>query len=219
MKFINLLLLALLLLSVACSGGKSKNAEEGDVEEVASSDDDYVEYILDEDEEGKDEDFADSGDKEDEEEYIMDDEKGDEEYADADEEEEEAPAVAMSGDQGSYKVKGGETLMMIAFNLYGDYRMWRKIKNSNGLQSSRISKGQSLRYDRPERPFKWDPEGLPYLIQGGDTLGTISNDKYGTPSKWKSIYSNNRPLIKDPNLIFAGFTLYYLQDARDIASE
>ncbi|MCB1073754.1 MAG: hypothetical protein KDK96_11745 [Chlamydiia bacterium] len=45
-----------------------------------------------------------------------------------------------------------------------------------------------------------------------DTLGTISDEVYHTPKRWNEIYQNNRPLIKDPNLIFAGFTLYYIPD-------
>ena len=40
----------------------------------------------------------------------------------------------------------------------------------------------------------------------------ISKKKYGTPVRWKSIWDNNKPMIKDPNLIFAGFTLYYIPD-------
>jgi nucleoid-associated protein YgaU len=52
----------------------------------------------------------------------------------------------------------------------------------------------------------------------GETLGTISSDKYGTPVKWRKIYDNNRPLIKNPNTIYAGFTLYYIPE-REIASE
>jgi hypothetical protein len=51
--------------------------------------------------------------------------------------------------------------------------------------------------------------GDKYLIKHGDTLGTISNDLYGTSSKWKKLWKNNRELIKDPNRIFAGFYLYY----------
>ena len=62
------------------------------------------------------------------------------------------------------------------------------------------------------------PNGTPYMVKTGDTLQIISMDKYGTTRKWKSIYENNRPLIRNPNLIFAGFTIYY-QPTRDLASE
>ena len=63
-----------------------------------------------------------------------------------------------------------------------------------------------------------ESRGLPYLIKEGDSLASISLDKYETLNKWRYIYNNNKPLIKDPNLIFAGFTLYYIPE-RDVASE
>lgn len=47
------------------------------------------------------------------------------------------------------------------------------------------------------------------MIRTGETLGTISNTVYQTPKKWKDIWENNKPLIKNPNVIYAGFTLYY----------
>jgi hypothetical protein len=47
------------------------------------------------------------------------------------------------------------------------------------------------------------------MIKNGETLGTISNSVYQTPKKWKAIWENNKPLIRNPNVIFAGFTLYY----------
>lgn len=126
--------------------------------------------------------------------------------------------VAMSEDEGTYTIKKGETLMMVAFNVYGDYRLWKKLSDLNGLSGQRVSEGAVIRYKKPAQEFVWNPEGLPYLIKTGDSLVTISNDKYGTANKWKLIYNNNRPLIKDPNLIFAGFTLYYIPE-RDVASE
>ena len=76
----------------------------------------------------------------------------------------------------------------------------------------------TIRYERPETEFSWGPEGLPHLVQEGETLGSISEDKYGTPSKWRPIYENNRPLIKDPDLIFAGFTIYYIPSS-ELASD
>ncbi len=56
--------------------------------------------------------------------------------------------------------------------------------------------------------------GERYLIKRGDTLGTISGDVYGTRAKWKKLWENNRQLIKDPNKIYAGFSLYYVPEAR-----
>lgn len=136
-----------------------------------------------------------------------------------------APVVSNNytgGSERTYAVQKNETLMMIAFKLYGDYAKWKELANYNSESlkgSTVVREGMNLKYMAPAEEFVWNPQGLPYLIRTGDTLGIISNSVYQTPKKWKSIWNNNRPLIKDPNKIFAGFTLYYLEDGRDVASE
>ena len=55
----------------------------------------------------------------------------------------------------------------------------------------------------------WPPEGNPYMIKKGDFLTKISQKIYGTSKKWKKIFKRNKLMIKNPNLIFAGFTLFY----------
>jgi len=112
----------------------------------------------------------------------------------------------------SYKVQKGETLMQIAFKIYGDISKWKELKALNGTRlasSSPLRAGAVIKYNAPEKLFVWNPEGTPRMIKTGETLGTISNDVYQTPKKWKSIWENNKPLIKNPNVIYAGFTLYY----------
>jgi len=52
--------------------------------------------------------------------------------------------------------------------------------------------------------------GNPYLIKSGDSLSLISKKVYGDWREWPAIHKNNPKQIRDPNLIFAGFTLYYL---------
>lgn len=140
-------------------------------------------------------------------------------------EDDAAPVVSndyVGGSEKTYQVQKNETLMMIAFKLYGDYGKWKELANYNRdtLKGSTVVRsGMSLKYMAPAEEFVWNPQGLPYLIRTGDTLGGISSTVYQTPKKWKMIWENNRPLIKDPNKIFAGFTLYYLEDGRDVASE
>ncbi len=129
-----------------------------------------------------------------------------------------APAPEISMGSETYEVKEGETLMWIAFKLYGDYAKWRELQSLNsGVLSDGLQPGDRLSYN--SNGFRWAPNGLPHLIRSGETLGTISSDKYGTSGKWRKIWDNNRDMIKDPNLIFAGFTLYYTPEERDIASE
>jgi nucleoid-associated protein YgaU len=130
--------------------------------------------------------------------------------------------AAASGAEKQYTVQKNETLMLIAFKLYGDYEKWKELANYNrGILkgSTQISQGMVLRYLSPVEEFIWNPQGLPYLIRTGDTLGKISNNVYNTMKKWKLLWENNRPLIKDPNKIYAGFTLYYIENGREVASE
>lgn len=121
------------------------------------------------------------------------------------------------GPMETYRMQKGDTLMMVAFKIYGDYRKWKDLKSWN-KETKKFTAGVDIKYQVPNQKFGWMPMGLPHLVKTGDTLQIISMDKYGTTRKWKSIYENNRPLIRDPNLIFAGFTIYY-QPTRDLASE
>lgn len=123
-------------------------------------------------------------------------------------------AGTLTSEINTYTVQKGETLMQIAFKLYGDLSKWKSLKelNQSNLSGGTLKRGSKIKYYVPETPFAWNPQGTPYLIKSGETLGTISNTVYQTPKKWKKIWENNRPLIKNPDRIYAGFTLYYLND-------
>lgn len=123
-------------------------------------------------------------------------------------------AGTLTSEINTYTVQKGETLMQIAFKLYGDLSKWKSLKelNQSNLSGGTLKRGSKIKYYVPETPFAWNPQGTPYLIKSGETLGTISNSVYQTPKKWKKIWENNRPLIKNPDRIYAGFTLYYLND-------
>jgi nucleoid-associated protein YgaU len=111
-----------------------------------------------------------------------------------------------------YKVKKGETLMQIAFKLYGDVTKWKELKKLNEEKIARdtsLPAQMSLKYAVPASEFIWNPEGNPYLIKNGETLGIISKNIYQTAKRWNEIWENNKPLIKNPNVIYSGFTLYY----------
>lgn len=126
------------------------------------------------------------------------------------------------GTMKQYTVQKNETLMMIAFKLYGDYGKWKELASQNreALKGSTTTRtGMTLNYMAPAEEFIWNPQGNPYLIKTGDTLGLISKEVYATVKKWKLIWENNRPLIKDPNKIYAGFTIYTLENGREVANE
>lgn len=121
-----------------------------------------------------------------------------------------APAPRGGGDE-LYEVQTGDTLMKIAFKVYGDVYQWRKVLNAN---SDRISdpallvKGTQLRVDNAASDEYYNGFER-YLIKSGDTLGYISTDVYGTKTKWKKLWKMNDGLVKDPNRIYAGFFLRY----------
>jgi LysM repeat protein len=198
MKLITLTLLMLAL--TACSGGNSSSGEDDMGIELA----DAVEFN---DSETTDV-VADTSVESMEPSSNMD-------FADS------SPMPELGTDQRTYTVKKNETLMMIAFNVYGDYRRWKDIANLNQdvLSGSQIIReGMQLKYMAPAQEFVFSPSGNPYLIQSGDTLGKISDTTYGTEKHWKDIWNNNKPLIRNPNVIFAGFTIYTpVIDGRDVA--
>lgn len=227
MKITNLFIILFLIASLSsCSSSKTNDDVEDGISDSESGDEDGGDFIVDSDEEEDDE----FDGEEDEESVAADDEAdeleeggGEEMVADTSGSDPGGASLNNSGIQTSssgeiktYSVKRGDTLMLIAFKIYGTHEKWRELADLNGTQL--LSVGTSLRYRAPASKFSWNPSGLPYLIRTGDTLGTISNDKYGTTSKWKDLWNNNRVMIKDPNLIFAGFTLYYIA-GRDVASE
>lgn len=117
--------------------------------------------------------------------------------------------------ESEYVVQSQDTLMLIAHKIYGDHTRWRELwqKNQETLKGSKqLRTGTVIKYNPPENlPIL--PAGEPYLIELRDTLGKISGKVYQTPRRWKDIWKNN-PYIKDPNVIFAGFTLYYLKDEK-----
>jgi nucleoid-associated protein YgaU len=133
-----------------------------------------------------------------------------------------SPVVSEPGSLKQYTVQQNETLMMIAFKLYGDYARWKELANENAstLKGGTVVRtGMVLNYVSPAEEFVWNPQGNPYLIKTGDTLGTISKEVYATVKKWKLLWENNKPLIKDPNKIYAGFTMYYLENGREVAAD
>lgn len=123
-----------------------------------------------------------------------------------------ASHVATTGKFAEYTFQASDTLMKIAFDTYGDVYQWKRIYNDNKekiADPNNVPPGTVLRLDSPVMAFSQERNGEAYVIQEGDTLGKISSNVYGTPVKWRQIWENNKQLIKDPNRIYAGFTLYY----------
>lgn len=110
-----------------------------------------------------------------------------------------------------YQTQKNDTLMLIAFNIYGDYRKWRELQtlNSHVLNGGvDLSHYPVLKYKKPSQVFEL-PNENPYLIKKGDSLSLISKKVYGDWRDWPIIHQNNLEQIPSPDLIFAGFTLFY----------
>jgi len=234
MRYFKILLMVFALLLVACSTTKEGKVENNKMDNVAANQEiDESDFIIESDDnsddsiiEEVDDVMAESKQLEEQDELIAsndDDLLVDSEQALEQEEDELLAAESGSkptiGGIMQYKVKKHDTLMFVAFKVFGDYSQWKRLARMNPkIKSNQLREGRTINYQVEGEAFVWNPQGSPYLIQGGDTLGTISNDKYGTDNRWKDIYNNNRQMIKDPNLIFAGFTLYYIPD-RNVASQ
>lgn len=120
--------------------------------------------------------------------------------------------IQINGEEELYTVEKGDTLMLIAFKLYGDCLRWKEIQQKNPELSSfeSLQTGSQIKVIKPTEEFHWRPEGNPYLIKRHDTLRKISFNVYETEQHWSHLYKHNDKLIKDPNVIYAGFTIYYL---------
>ncbi len=131
----------------------------------------------------------------------------------------QSATASTSGESENYTVESGDTLMKIAFEKYGDLYRWKAIREWNADRlgaSGLLKKGMVLRLEQPESPVTIQRNGEKYFIKEGDTLGLISSDVYGTTRKWRKLWENNRQMIRDPNRIFAGFTLYYSMTSEDL---
>ena len=120
-----------------------------------------------------------------------------------------APVNPKIVEYSNYTIKPGDTLMLISWSIHGDYRKWKDILKDNPHRARKLIPGTTLLIKHNKSSMFSPPKGLAYIIQRNDTLGSISQDKYGTFRKWKKIYHNNRSLIRDPDLIFTGFTIFY----------
>lgn len=52
-----------------------------------------------------------------------------------------------------------------------------------------------------------EPESRFYTVQSGDSLSKISKEMYGDAMKYNVIFEANKPMLKDPNLIYPGQVL------------
>jgi len=51
------------------------------------------------------------------------------------------------------------------------------------------------------------PEATFYTVKRGDSLSKIAKKVYGDPKRYKEIFEANKPMLKNPNMIFPGQSL------------
>jgi len=119
-----------------------------------------------------------------------------------------------------YLVQNNDTLMLISWKIYGSISHWRELLelNSDKIKNHTIHAGDTIKFRVPKSSFSNMASGRPYLIKKNDTLSGISYKVYDTVKYWRDIWDNNRGIIRDPNLLFAGFTIYY-KELEKIESE
>jgi nucleoid-associated protein YgaU len=52
-----------------------------------------------------------------------------------------------------------------------------------------------------------EPEAVFYEVKSGDSLSKIAKAHYGNAMKYNEIFEANKPMLKDPNLIYPGQVL------------
>lgn len=69
--------------------------------------------------------------------------------------------------------------------------------NTNGIAT--VDDQMSVDHVEPEAKF--------YTVVKGDTLSKIAKEYYGNANKYPKIFEANKPMLKDPNLIYPGQVL------------
>lgn len=52
-----------------------------------------------------------------------------------------------------------------------------------------------------------EPEAQFYTVKKGDSLSKIAKERYGDAMRYPAIFEANKPMLKDPNLIYPGQVL------------
>lgn len=84
-----------------------------------------------------------------------------------------------------------------AFNQATKEKVVLVIGNSNGI--AMVDDQMTVENEEPVAQF--------HTVVSGDTLGKIAKSYYGNAMKYPEIFEANKPMLKDPNLIYPGQVL------------
>jgi nucleoid-associated protein YgaU len=110
---------------------------------------------------------------------------------------------------GKYDVKKGDSLWLIASNIYGDGFKWQLIAKENGLSDpNKIEVGQKLIVPTLT-PAQKEKIEIPseYKVLRGDNLWKIATIYFNDGYQWTRIWGLNRDKLRDPGKLEIGMTL------------
>lgn len=119
------------------------------------------------------------------------------------------------GSKMNYVVQRGETLAVIAQNIYGDVSKWREIAELTGMENPNlIYPGDVVYYQLSDASMAFASayENLPreeVSVQSGDSLATIAKNIYGDSAQWKAIWRQNDQ-INNPDQLEVGQVIYFV---------
>lgn len=102
-----------------------------------------------------------------------------------------------------YTVQSGDSLSKIAKSCYGIIHAYDVIFGANQpmiKDADEIFPGQILRVPAIE--------GVPYVVEGGDTLGGIAKKFYGEAGQYTAIFQANTDVLASPDAVEVGQQLH-----------
>ena len=85
----------------------------------------------------------------------------------------------------------------MAYNQETKEKVVLVVGNSEGIAT--VDDQMTVEHEEPEAQF--------YTVVRGDSLSKIAKKYYGDPMKYPVIFEANKPMLKDPNLIYPGQVL------------
>ncbi len=94
-------------------------------------------------------------------------------------------------------VDDSATITGMAYNQATKEKVVLVVGNSNGIAT--VDDQMTVEHTEPEAQF--------HTVVSGDTLGKIAKTYYGNAMKYPVIFEANKPMLKDPDLIYPGQVL------------
>lgn len=127
-------------------------------------------------------------------------------------------------DSKKYVVKPGDTLESISQKIYHSKKKWKYLAEKNSISNPDfILPGDVIVYESNEKTSDFNKiyetsARKTVVVKSGDTLTKISEKLFGNTFFWKNIWKLNSDIIKDPNKIYSGQKLTYV-DPRILEEE